>query len=138
MVVIQTYTPEHYSIQLASEHNYNEFYQQEMGLRKIHQYPPFFYISLITISHPEITKVVSVTEKITSYLRGNLSNKSVVLGPVASPIPRIKNRYRYQCMIKYKDEPNLNKHLKGLIDYYQKEIQNELQITVDMNPHMMM
>ncbi|MFZ3587976.1 primosomal protein N' [Bacillus sp. DJP31] len=137
-VVIQTYTPEHYSIQLASHHNFNEFYQKEMGLRKILQYPPFFYISLLTISHPEITKVVSVTERITTYLRTNLSSQSVVLGPVSSPIPRIKNRYRYQCMIKYKDEPKLKQLLKGLIDHYQKEMQQDLQISIDMNPYMMM
>jgi primosomal protein N' (replication factor Y) len=137
-VVIQTYTPEHYSIQLASKHNYNEFYQMEMGMRKVHQYPPFFYISLITISHPEITKVVSITEKITAYLRANLSNGAIVLGPTASPIPRIKNRYRYQCMIKYKEEPKLKQYLKGLLDHYQREIQQDLQITIDMNPHMMM
>jgi primosomal protein N' (replication factor Y) len=137
-VVIQTYTPEHYSIQLASKHNYNDFYQMEMGIRKVHQYPPFFYISLITISHPEITKVVSVTEKITAYLRVNLSDGAIVLGPAASPIPRIKNRYRYQCMIKYKDEPKLKQNLKGLLDHYQREMQQDLQITIDMNPHMMM
>jgi primosomal protein N' (replication factor Y) len=137
-VVIQTYTPEHYSIQLASHHNYNEFYQTEMSMRKVHQYPPFFFISLITISHPEITKVVAVTERITAYLRANLSEGAIVLGPAASPIPRIKNRYRYQCMIKYKNEPKLKKSLKGLLDHYQKEIQQDLQITIDMNPHMMM
>lgn len=137
-VVIQTYTPEHYSIQLASEHNYNEFYTREMMMRKVHQYPPFYYITLITVSHPEITKVVSVTEKITSYMRTHLSNKSIVLGPAASPIPRIKNRYRYQCMIKYKDEPKLKLVLREVLDHYQREIGQDLQITVDMNPYMMM
>lgn len=137
-VVIQTYTPEHYSIQLASEHNYNAFYTQEMMMRKMHQYPPFYYITLITVSHPEITKVVSVTEKITSYMRTYLSNKSIVLGPAASPIPRIKNRYRYQCMIKYKDEPKLKQVLREVLDHYQREIGQDLQITVDMNPYMMM
>ncbi|MFD1735764.1 primosomal protein N' [Bacillus salitolerans] len=137
-VVIQTYTPEHYSVQLASGHDYMQFYQTEMGLRKIHQYPPFYFLALVTISHPEITKVVSVTEKISSYLLNHLSNKAIVLGPVASPIPRIKNRYRYQCMIKYKDEPLLRHYLKEIMSHYQKDMQQELQITIDMNPYMMM
>ncbi|WP_456275546.1 primosomal protein N' [Bacillus sp. AK128] len=137
-VVIQTYTPEHYSVELASQHNYKDFYLKEMGMRKLHQYPPFFYVTLITVSHPELTKVVSVTEKISTYLRSNLSNQTIVLGPSASPIPRIKNRYRYQCMIKYKDEPKLKSYLKELMDHYQKEIQQELQITIDMNPYMIM
>ncbi|MBM6618499.1 primosomal protein N' [Bacillus suaedaesalsae] len=137
-VVIQTYTPEHYSIQLASGHNYNDFYHQEMIMRKVHQYPPFYFMTLITVSHPEITKVVGVTEKISSYMRTHLSSKSIVLGPAASPIPRIKNRYRYQCMIKYKDEPRLKHVLREVLDHYQREIGQDLQITVDMNPYMMM
>lgn len=137
-VVIQTYTPEHYSVELASQHNYQDFYLREMGIRKLHQYPPFFYVTLITVSHPEITKVVAVTEKISTYLRTNLSSQTIVLGPAASPIPRIKNRYRYQCMIKYKDEPQLKSYLKDLMDHYQKEMQQELQITIDMNPYMIM
>src|SRR5690606_14274536 len=63
-VVIQTYTPEHYSIQLASQHHYDYFYQKEMITRKIHAYPPYYYLTLITVTHPEITKTVDVTEKI--------------------------------------------------------------------------
>ncbi len=137
-VVIQTYTPEHYSVELASQHNFNDFYLREMGLRKMYHYPPFYYLSLLTVSHPEITMVVSVTERITTYLRANLSSQAIVLGPVASPIPRIKNRYRYQCMIKYKEESNLKELIRGLINHYQKEMQQELQISVDMNPYMMM
>jgi primosomal protein N' (replication factor Y) (superfamily II helicase) len=137
-VVIQTYTPEHYSVQLASHHNFLDFYQTEMGLRKVHQYPPFYYLTLVTITHPEITKVVSITEKITNYLINKLSQRAIILGPVASPIPRLKNRYRYQCMIKYKDEPLLKHTLKEVINHYQKDLQQDLQITVDMNPYMMM
>jgi primosomal protein N' (replication factor Y) len=137
-VVIQTYTPEHYSVELASQHNYLDFYLREMGIRKLHQYPPFFFVTLITVSHPEIMMVVAVTEKISTYLRSNLSSQTIVLGPAASPIPRIKNRYRYQCMIKYKDEPQLKSYLKELMDHYQKEMQQELQITIDMNPYMIM
>ena len=46
----------------------------------------------------------SVTEKITKFIRPHLSDKAIILGPVASPIPRINNRYRYQCLIKYKQQ----------------------------------
>ena len=63
-VVIQTYSPEHYSIELASQQDFDQFYQKEMMIRKIHQYPPFYYLALITVSHEELMKVVDVTEKI--------------------------------------------------------------------------
>lgn len=138
-VVIQTYTPEHYSVELAGEQDFDRFYEKEMMIRKIHKYPPFYYISLITVSHEELMKVISITEKITAYISTRLSNDAFCLGPVASPIPRIKNRYRYQCLIKYKREPELTMHLKKILDHYQQEIaQDGLQISVDMNPYILM
>ncbi|WP_099352374.1 primosomal protein N' [Fredinandcohnia onubensis] len=138
-VVIQSYTPEHYSIELASHHDYDAFYQNEMRIRKAHAYPPYYYLALVTVTHPELTKTVDVAEKIAIYLRNSLSNQSIILGPVTSPIARINNRYRYQCMIKYKNEPNLNKLLKGILDRYQREIsQNSLTLSIDLNPYIMM
>ncbi|HYK75261.1 MAG TPA: primosomal protein N' [Pseudoneobacillus sp.] len=138
-VVIQTYSPEHYSVELSGQQDYDQFYQQEMMMRKIHRYPPFYYLSLITITHEELMKVVSVTEKLTKYLRSKLSNNAIVLGPVASPIPRINNRYRYQCLIKYKNEPDLSNALKIILDQYQHEMTSTgLQISIDLNPYILM
>lgn len=138
-VVIQTYTPENYSIQLASMYDYDSFYEQEMFLRKSHAYPPYYFLALVTVSHPEITKVVSVTDKIVQFLRRNVSNDSKILGPVASPIPRIKDRYRYQCMVKYKREKNLHETLRKIIEHFQQEMSsNDLMITIDLSPNTMM
>jgi primosomal protein N' (replication factor Y) len=138
-VIIQTYTPEHYSVELAGEQDYDKFYEREMMVRKIHRYPPFYYISLVTVSHEELMKAVSITEKITQYIQSRLSAESIVLGPVASPIPRINNRYRYQCLIKYKREPELGQALKKVLDNYQHEIAaGGLAISVDLNPYILM
>ncbi|WP_226528249.1 primosomal protein N' [Metabacillus niabensis] len=138
-VIIQTYTPENYSIQLASKYDYDAFYEHEMFLRKSHAYPPYYFLALVTVSHPEITKVVSVTDKIVQFLRRNVSNESKILGPVASPIPRINDRYRYQCMVKYKREKNLHETLRKIIDHFQQEMSsNDLMITIDLSPNTMM
>ncbi|RXI98061.1 primosomal protein N' [Anaerobacillus alkaliphilus] len=138
-VVIQTYTPEHYSIDLVKNHDFHAFFEKEMGVRRLQSYPPYYYITVIQVSHPEITKVIDVTEKITAYVRRSLSDQSVVLGPVASSIPRIKDRYRYQCMIKYKNEPRLVEILKEIIENYKKETnQGTLQVSIDMNPYVLM
>ncbi len=120
-VVIQTYSPEHYSIELAGEQDFDKFYQREMMIRKIHQYPPFYYIALITVHHENLMKVVDTIEKITRFLHSRLSQNALILGPVASPIPRINNKYRYQCLIKYKREPKLTETLKEILDHYGKD-----------------
>jgi len=138
-VIIQTYSPEHYSVELAGQQDYDKFYEREMMVRKLHRYPPFYYITLVTVSHENVMKTVSVTEKITAFIRSRLSSEAICLGPVASPIPRINNRYRYQCLIKYKREPGLNKTLKFVMDQYQQEIASKgLQISIDVNPFILM
>lgn len=137
-VIIQTYTPEHYSVELAGTQDYDRFYHREMMMRKAHHYPPFYYLALITISHEELITVVSATEKIAAYVRSRLSNHAVVLGPAASPIPRINNRYRYHCLIKYKREPELNKTLKAILDQYQSDPKSGLLVSIDVNPFILM
>jgi primosomal protein N' (replication factor Y) (superfamily II helicase) len=137
-VIIQTYTPEHYSVELAGTQDYDRFYHREMMMRKAHHYPPFYYLALITISHEELMAVVSATEKIAAFVRSRLSNHAVVLGPAASPIPRINNRYRYHCLIKYKREPELNKTLKAILDQYQNDPKSGLLVSIDVNPFILM
>lgn len=137
-VIIQTYTPEHYSVELAGTQDYDLFYQREMMIRKTHHYPPFYYLSLITVSHDHLMTVVSATEKIVNYVRSQVSKDAVILGPAASPIPRINNRYRYQCLIKYKREPNLTKILKTILDQYQLDTKSGLMVSIDVNPFILM
>lgn len=138
-VVVQTYTPEHYSIQFAGEQDYERFYRQEMRMRKVGAYPPFYYLTLITVSHENVMEAMSASEKIAGFMRNRVSGGSVILGPSACPVPRVKNRYRYQCLIKYKREPRLNETLSVLLEHFQHQIASEgLSIAVDVNPNMMM
>jgi len=138
-VIVQTYTPDHYSIDLASQYNFNEFYKREMSMRKAFKYPPYYYLALITVSHENHAKAVQTTQQIVQLLLENVSNNTVVLGPTPSPIPRIKDRYRYQCMIKYRDEPHLREYMNKIRSIFSDEVRkNDLLITVDMQPYHMM
>ncbi|OAH53714.1 primosomal protein N' [Domibacillus aminovorans] len=138
-VVVQTYTPEHYSIQLAAEQNYESFYQQEMTMRKMGGYPPFYYLALINVSHKEAIEASSAANKIVTKIKPSLSPAAVILGPVASPIARINDRYRWQCLIKYKREPKLTAVLKEVLEHYAKQGKsNELLVSVDIHPYMLM
>ncbi|OMP68551.1 primosomal protein N' [Domibacillus epiphyticus] len=138
-VVVQTYTPEHYSIQLAAEQNYESFYQQEMMMRKMGGYPPFYFLALITISHTEAIEAASAANKIVTKIKPALSSAAVILGPVASPIARINNRYRWQCLIKYKREPKLTEILKKVLEHYTKQGKsNGLIVSIDIHPYVLM
>ncbi|MEN2766501.1 primosomal protein N' [Ornithinibacillus xuwenensis] len=138
-VIVQSYTPEHYSIQLASNYDYNQFFMQEMQIRKSFRYPPYVYLSLITVSHPNHVKVVQITQRIVQLLLKVVQEDTTVLGPTPSPITRVKDRYRYQCMIKYKKEPKLRTYIQKIMDQFSDEVRKEnLLITVDMQPYHLM
>ncbi|WP_101843833.1 primosomal protein N' [Halobacillus sp. Marseille-P3879] len=139
-VIVQTYNLEHYSIQLASQYDYEQFFNEEMRLRKAFKYPPYYYLTLFTVSHPNQLKVQEVTRKIVLYMRNKLSEEADVLGPTPSALTRINNRYRYQCMVKYKDEPEQHKLIQRILHYYEDELKEEngLQINVDFQPYQLM
>ncbi|GAE91686.1 helicase PriA essential for OriC/DnaA-independent DNA replication [Gracilibacillus boraciitolerans JCM 21714] len=138
-VIIQTYTPEHYSIQLASQYQYQQFFQQEMETRKGFHYPPYYFLTLINVSHPNQLKAQEVTKTICKLLFKHLSAQATVLGPTPSPIVRINNRYRYQCMVKYKDEPNQREVMRRILKHYHDDIyRHDLTIQVDFEPYSLM
>ena len=81
----------------------------------------------------------SIAEKIAAHVKKQVSAEAGVLGPVASRIARRNDRYRYQCMIKYKREAHLTTALRTIIEHYQREMaRGDVTITVDLNPYMMM
>lgn len=134
-VIVQTYTPEHYSIQLASIYDYIQFYKQEMQLRRTFQYPPYYFLTLINITHENKAKVHEVSYRLTNHLRNYLTKQAIILGPTPSPIARLKNRYRYQILIKYRNEPELHNGLYTLLDTIDGERRRGLQLTIDMDPY---
>ncbi|MBC2197988.1 primosomal protein N' [Listeria seeligeri] len=137
-VVVQSYNPEHYSIEFAKKHDFIGFYHHEMQLRKMGAYPPFYYLTMINVSDENEMKAIRTIQEMVNFLRGKLGPEAVILGPVPSTIARIKNKYRYQCIIKYKIEPNLKQELKNLITHYQKDQQKGLTINIDVQPYVLM
>src|SRR5690625_678331 len=137
-VIVQTYTPEHYSIELASQYRFIDFYEKEMHIRRSFLYPPYVFLALITVSHENQIMVYEVIQKIGQLLAQNLDPRSTILGPTPSPIARIKNRYRYQIMIKYRYEPNLQLIIQDILNTFKKERKQDVQIIVDMNPYQLM
>ncbi len=134
-VVIQTYTPEHYAIQLAKTQHYVPFFQKEMHMRHRYSYPPYFFVVLIQVSHENALKASEYATMAMRFLQGSLSPQVGLIGPTPASISRIQNRYRYQCLIKYKVEPNLIEALKQLIKMYRTDwIKDDVQLSVDLDP----
>ena len=134
-VVIQTYTPEHYAIELSKMQDYEPFYEREMFLRRRSGYPPYYYVALIQVSHEDVMMAAEYAGRAADWLRANLSEKVAIIGPTTASISRLQNRYRYQCLIKYKIEPNLIPVLQRLLAMYRADwIKQGILLTVDLDP----
>jgi primosomal protein N' (replication factor Y) len=147
-VIVQTYHPEHYSVVLASRHDYRGFAEQELSARRARGYPPFRRLILITFLHEQVPVLMRVSEQFVRDLHAALArigaggageNPVEVLGPIASPIPRIKDRYRFQCVVKYAKDLNAAAAVRETFQLYQDTIrQLKLQINVDVNPQVLL
>jgi primosomal protein N' (replication factor Y) len=133
-VIIQTFNPQHYAIELAKEQNYERFYQQEMAVRHRSGYPPYYFTVKITTSHQEEQVAAKKIFEISQQLKEVLGAQSLLLGPTPSTVNRIKNRYHYQLIIKYKQEPDLAHILKNILDQSQKDQRQGLFVAIDNEP----
>lgn len=133
-VVIQSYNPDHYAIQLAQDHDYEGFFKKEMMLRKASQYSPFYYLIRISVSHKDEMTARKRMGEIVDFIKPALSDQAILLGPTPRSIARTHNRYHFQTIIKYKFEDALKNRLKELMQLIQKDAQQGLYISIDPKP----
>lgn len=133
-VIIQSFNPEHYAVQLAKAQDYEDFYQKEMLVRHHGDYPPFYYTVQITASHTEEVVAAKEIYRIFSQLEETLSTQSILLGPTPTSIARVNNRYFYQIIIKYKQEPRLQETLQRILNDTQMGALKGLKVSIDAEP----
>lgn len=137
-VIIQTYTPEHYSIQSARNHDYHTFYEREIWLRKKLFYPPFSYIVNILIKGASEDRVIDTAFGINQFLKSFISSDREILGPSPAPITKIKGNHRWQIILKFKDWRRRDLILTKIIKEYYPESDDEVQINIDVDPFKML
>lgn len=130
-VVIQTYNPKHFSIDLAARGDTESFYRKELLSRKQHRYPPYCRLFILLFSHPDRMAVMQAAFEAARQLKQALSGRAEVLGPVPATIPRMKDRFRLQVFIKYEDEKVTETVGKILRALEERAEDSELRIGVD-------
>lgn len=131
-VIVQTFNPDHYAITLAKNHDYIDFYKEEMKIRKMLKYSPYYYMVLVSITSKDYELGFKEANKIGSYIRNNISSDSIVLGPTMANMFKVNNIYHYQIIIKYRKDDSLMKVLKFIIDMQVKN--NKIDVSIDFNP----
>lgn len=130
-VVIQTYNKDNYCLECVKNHDYLSFYNKEMKIRRDLKYPPYYYLTLIKIISTTYEVARDEANKIKNYLSKNLSSNFIILGPSTASVFKLKNKYYFQIIIKYKKEENIFKVLKDINDTY---ITNKVSVDINVNP----
>ena len=130
-VIIQGFNIDHYSIVFSSRNDYISFYNEEMRIRRLLNYPPFYNLCSIKVKSRYEDRAFDDAKKIVSYLKGCLDNSNIILGP--SVLSKINNVYNVQIVIKYKKTAAL---IDKLCYISSKYVDNkDVLIDIDLNPY---
>ena len=121
LVFIQTYDPEHPVIYDVLNHDYFHMYQMQLKERKLFRYPPFYRLIKITLKHRKKETVDEAAATLAGQLRKSFGGN--VLGPEYAFIPRIRNRYIKQILLKLERTAD-KARAKEILTGFEEHLQN--------------
>jgi primosomal protein N' (replication factor Y) len=103
-VIIQTYSPEHYAVAAAAQHDYLALYQREIEFRQRLGYPPFGRLARLIFAHTNERYAQEQSAQMVRHLCGERDRRGLpnldVLGPGPSFVPRLRGRWRWQVVVR--------------------------------------
>jgi primosomal protein N' (replication factor Y) len=99
-VIIQTFNPEHYSLQMAVKQDYKGFYDQEIKFREELKYPPFSRFANLIISDTDSGTVRQQAQAIADSFRMYLPEEIELIGPAPAPLSKLRNSYRWHIALR--------------------------------------
>lgn len=137
--MIQTFSPEHYVINLAAAQNYPAFFDEEIALRDAQFYPPFCDVVTFGFSCVDSVKCFAAAKKFAAMLVENVKpfgNRVPlrILGPAQTIVGKINGRYRQQLLVKCRNSVSLREVVeKTLKDAYSDELFGNVGFYADIN-----
>jgi primosomal protein N' (replication factor Y) len=121
-VIIQTYNPDHPSIQFTCAHDYEGFAKYESSFREALGYPPFGRLASFRVQGLDLDKVTAVARGLRSratalQTRSDRFAKIEILGPAQAPLAKLRNNHRWQLLIKGPDATSLGTFCRTLNDH---------------------
>lgn len=102
--VIQTYQPEHYSIQAAAIQDYKKFYKEEMGYRMLLDYPPAAHMMTVFGACQDEELLKNAMYYIEVFIRRVSPKEELhMIGPAAASVGKVKDVYRQVIHLKHRD-----------------------------------
>ncbi len=113
-VVLQTYTPDHYAILAASNHDYLQFYVDEIGFREEFRFPPFVRLARFMVRHEKeegaAVEAGLMARELARHARINDIDMEL-LGPSPAFVAKIRNQHQWQIVMRSRE---MDRMLEGL------------------------
>ena len=129
--ILQTYNPEHPTIQAVRSQNYQQFIDKELVARQEWAYPPYGRMVLLRFSSADAELIEAVTERVAEQLIAMAADRYQVLGPTPAVVMRVANRYRWQIMLKYWPEASIQ--LPDVATIYDS-LGDKVSMSIDVEP----
>jgi primosomal protein N' (replication factor Y) len=141
-VIIQTYAPDHYAIQHLIHHDYKGFFAAEIDFRRALNYPPFSRLVCLRLEGPKFEEVERKARMLGATLHdktihnARLREKIEILGPAPAPIEKLRNRYRWQLLLKGKQSSSLLELAKQAREALPRS--RSVRLHIDVDPYNML
>ncbi|MGA1862265.1 primosomal protein N' [Deferribacter thermophilus] len=130
VIYIQTFNKKNPFFEFLN--NKYAFYEFELEKRKIFKYPPFYKLARILVEHTNEARCESIINEIGSSLK--LLNNITLLGPSRAPVYKIKNKYRYQCLIKSKSVKDIHEACSLAKEKFNLLKKGNILLKIDIDP----
>ena len=133
-VLVETYYPEHYAIQLAVQQDYVSFYEKEAHFRRMLHYPPFTALVSVLVRDRKIENAIRWSKALAGYFAPFEDRGVKILGPAAAPLARLRKDYRFQFVLKSPKRSALSRALSGALDFCDAKKIPDTAVIVDVDP----
>lgn len=136
-VVVQTYSPDSFSIRYAVENDYLSFYKEEIEIRRSMNYPPFSKILAINLSSEDESLLIKSIQNLGNklHLKLDINDKIQMLGPCPCGVSKIKNLFRWQIIIKGDLNTEILEDIKNMVYNELNSVYSSIRIGIDVNPN---
>lgn len=134
-MIIQTYQPNHYSLEMVEKQDYEGFYEKELSYRKLLEYPPFGSILAILVVSKSEPRVKQASELLKGAALEKAKDDTTIIGPANATVYRVSDRYRRLLYIKSKKMETLmeiKSFVEGFVHY--SECFRQVSVYYDLNP----
>ena len=130
LVIYQTFNPSDETLKNILENDSAQFLEDEINLRKEKNLPPFTRLIALIISSKNEKDGILEAKKIKKNL--SILKYAEVMGPVSSPIFKIKNNYRTRLLLRSRNNLFIQKDIAKILKKI--NLSKKIKLTVDVDP----